>query len=428
MGNQTMLDSPRILIFNDTRDRPNWGSNACAETLIEILETQVPNAQIKTLTAGWIFREIRRKPRWLGKGLYIVNGSKPWYQKYSLPFSYLPNVVDEFDLIADRWLAGRGGPNADEYIELLKSSDAVVFNAEGSTYRKNHAAVLGLFMLWFAKTYCKVPAFFLNGTVALTDVDRILPGMARKAFRVLDGIAVREPYSLRNAQQYVPGVAVKMVPDSVFFTRPEQMRETENVKQLKKELGGQPYFVVSSSMLPIEFGARPAASSIVAVVHALQKVVPRAVFAAKDAGDQWLSRVAKATGGLFFGPEFDHYELMALLNDAQFILSGRYHNIILATIMGCPSIPLISASPKVDGLCELLERKIGTPYDVTDLRSNTMEIVNQAKGYVTAGGVLRLELRQLAERNRAATLELGDIVRRVLDTTLTEQGRRSTTG
>lgn len=415
---------PTILMLNDIRDQPNWGSQACTDALERILLDRVPNARVETLSHSWLFRQFRVTRRFVGSRTYLarhprarlVRRFNSLLERLSSPVAYVPRVSDEYEYRADQWLAGRGGPNADEYIARLKACDAVVFNAEGSTYRNNHAANLCLFMLWLAKTRFHIPSFFLNGIVHLTLVDAVLPGMVRRTFPVLDGIAVREPLSLRNVEEYVPGVKAQMVPDSVFYF-PRPAKPSASLDRFKTALGGQEYFCLSSSMLPLDYASHPDSSAVVALIRALKGVVPQCVCTAKDIGDRWLQEVAARTGSLYFGPENDYWDLSTLLADAKFLVSGRYHNLILAALAGCPSIPLTSTSPKIQGLCELLEGEFGEAFDATSLTGQLTGMVERARAYVRAGESKRRQVRERAEALRPSTFELGDMVARVLEGT-----------
>jgi hypothetical protein len=413
-----------ILMLNDIRDEPNWGSQACTDALERILLDRLPNARVETLSHSWLFREFRVTRRLAGGRTYLVSHPRArlvrrfnaLLERLSSPVAYVPRVSDEYDYRAEQWMSGRGGPNADEYIARLDACDAVVFNAEGSTYRNNRAANLCLFMLWLAKTKFHIPSFFLNGIVHLTLVDAILPGMVRKTFPVLDGIAVREPLSLRNVEEHVPGVKAQMVPDSVFYF-PRPVKPSARVDQFKAALGGRDYFCLSSSMLPLDYAGHPDSSAVVALIRALKGIVPQCVCTAKDIGDRWLQEVAARTGSLYFGPENDYWDLSSLLADAKFLVSGRYHNLILAAMVGCPSIPLTSTSPKIQGLCELLEGEMGEAFDATSLTGQLTGMVDRARTYMRAGEGKRRALREKAAALRPRTFELGDMVARVLEGT-----------
>lgn len=403
---------PRVLYLNDTRDHANWGSQACAQALADILDRAVPDLDLVPYAARWMVRE-HRQPRWgRDRRPFPITGTSRVDRLRAWPFSVTPDIVDEFDFVADRWIGGDYGPDADRYVaDLRAGTDAVVFNAEGSTYRSNEAARRALFMLWLARTRFDVPALFLNGTVALTEVEAVMPGFVRRTFPVLDAVAVREPRSARNVADHVPGASCTVVPDSVFAFPPEVAAGAgPECRRLLEELSGGPYFVLSSSMLPLDFRRTRDASAIVGLVRALQELVPQAVLTGKDHGDQWLSQVAAITGARYFGPEHSYADLAALLESAAFLVSGRYHNVIFGAIVGCPAVPLTTTSPKMAGLCELLDGIDGMPYDVTDLWSGLPAIVDTARGHLAAGDERRHALRETAARLRAETSRMGELV------------------
>jgi polysaccharide pyruvyl transferase WcaK-like protein len=101
---------------------------------------------------------------------------------------------------------------------------------------------------------------------------------------------------------------------------------------------------------------------------------------------------------------------MALVQQAELLVSGRYHNPILAAIVGCPSIALASTSHKVHGTCEMLDGLIGTPFDGTDLRSCVGTIEACAMRYREQRESLRVALQAVCERRRTEAHQLGEVV------------------
>ncbi len=399
---------PRILLINDTSDHDNWGSQACAAGLKQIIRAAHPDAAMTSIPSRWVGRKYAFDPHVHGRRLF--NKDTVLHRMLLKKHLVLPRVADEFELIADLWQSGRGGKGADEYLRLLAEADIVVFNAEGSTYRNNYSCLKSLFMLWFARECLNKRAFFLNGSVTLTDVDPILPAMLTRVFDVLDGVTVREPNSLRMARERAPGATVEMVPDSVFHFGPDTADESEAVQSLTRDLEGC-YFCFSLSMLPMDLQRDHAPSATLAAIKELQTVSPNVVLMAKDYDDQYLKQVASATGARFFGAERSYCELMALLKGADFLLSGRYHHIIMGTIMGCPSIPLSSTSPKVEGLCELLgEDVISKPFDPTWIKPARGKIKAEAQRLTDAAGTVRQTCRARAAALRETVDRMGSII------------------
>ncbi|HUF78874.1 MAG TPA: polysaccharide pyruvyl transferase family protein [Thermoanaerobaculia bacterium] len=411
----------KVLLLNDTRDHDNWGSRACAEGLLAILERELPGAEISSIPSAWTTRRYRvASPRFGGR---IYPGTSRWrqvYRRFSRDFHFLPAVADDFEPAAVAWLSGRAGPDARGFLEAVSKVDAVLFNAEGSTYRANDSAIKCLFALWLAKTRLGVPAVFLNGTVHLTGVDPVLPAIARKTFRAIDRVAVREPRSLANLRSYAPEVRGELVPDSVFQFEPAVAeRASAGYRSWRERLGGRPYFCLSLSMLLsaqpgyLAFGAR--GSALAELVRSLLEVVPQGVLMARDGMDQRIVRaVAAETGCHVFGPEHGYPDLAALLGGAAFAVSGRYHHLIFATLTGCPALALRTTSHKVDGLCELLGGELGRPFDATDLFSEAPAIVARARALAEDRPARSAALLERAAELRARTSRLGELVQEAL--------------
>ena len=154
-------------------------------------------------------------------------------------------------------------------------------------------------------------------------------------------------------------------------------------------------------------------SALYRLIEALKDVTADAVFVRSDPADGYVEEIAKETNSLYFDAAVDYREWMTVVRDAQFLLTGRYHNPILAAIMGCPSMTLGSSSHKVHGGCEMLE-VIGTPYDGTDLVSQISSIVGHARHYVQHRDDLRDRLTAVCERRRTETMELSSLMSGVL--------------
>lgn len=403
---------PRILLINDTADHDNWGSNACAEALRRILAAEVPGAELDPLPSRWIGRKYTWDP-FVG-GRRLLNQDSFLHRLLLKPQVRLPNVADAFEALAADWQAGRGGPGASEVLPRLAAADAVVFNAEGSTYRNNYTCMKSLFLLWLARSVFGKPAFFLNGSVTLTDVDPILPGVLRKVFPALDGVTVREPNSLRMVERYVPGVRAELAPDSVFAFGPDEAAAGRGEAQrIRAQLGGKPYFCFSLSMLPMDFSRRDSAGR--EALQRLREVVPQAVLMARDHGDQFLRDVASEAGAVFMGPNATFRDVMGVLAGASFLFSGRYHHIIMGAIVGCPSIALTSTSPKVEGLCELLGADlVHAPFDPTWMTPEINTIVGEARRILERGPSLRDACSARAAALRPQTARMGTLVRQRL--------------
>lgn len=410
----------KLLILNDTSDQQNWGAFAGVEALKRILQAALPDAVFDTITSRevgriYLFDPHIRGQRMFNRTSHLADLLLPRYE-------VLPRVSDEYEYVGEVWDAGKGGVGSRKFVKKCMWADAVVFNAEGSTYRNNYSAIKALFMLWYARTRFSIPAFFVNGSVTITEVDPILPAMLKKTFRVLDGISVRTPNSLRMVQNLLPGLSVQLIPDTAFLYDEQDCRpDSPSSIALRQRLGNGPYFCFSLSMLPMDFVRTRRRSSLVRLIQRLKEIVPQAILMAKDPADAYLKAVAEETGAIFYGPGEDFRNVMAILRDARFLLSGRYHHLILAADVGCPVIPMISTSPKVQGLVEMLGDVATRPFDPTDLWSCMDTMVETARQIIGRGDRLREAVRQKAAELRRQVFQVGELVRRGIDAASTSR-------
>jgi len=391
---------PTVVMLIDCRDQVNLGANALVEGLIAILSRSLPNATILPIPSHWLI-EAEFLHTFVNDGVDLRQ-----------PRVEFPYVCDQFETVADDWMAGRGGPDVGQYLDRFAAADLVVVNGEGSLYRRNQSAVRELFLAWFCKTRLGVPTMFVNGSSHLTDVDPVLPPMVRKTFAALDAVAVREPPSYRNLRHYAPDVDVKYFPDSAFVFTPSHARETPTAQKIRDEIGPGPHFYFDPSPMPMDDRAG-ASSALHRMISALKGVVPRAVFVSTGPGDDYIERTARETGSVFVRI-YDYREWMSLIRDARFLVTGRYHNVIMAAIMGIPSITFASASHKVHGACEMLEGLAGSPYDPTNLRPHLQSIEDQARSYLLNRDRLAIPLQDVCARRRAEAVGVGQLAADVI--------------
>jgi hypothetical protein len=380
----------------------NYGAQALVDGLIRLLHERAPAATIIPIPSHFLIDV----PHGLGA---FVNSGEEFGQ---LNVKY-PIVADQFDAFADDWISGRGGRDTGELMSRLDGADLVVLNGEGSIYRTNSSAVRELFLAWMTRERLGIPTVYINGGIHLTDVVPVLPAMVRKTFARLDAVAVREQCSLRNLREYAPGVDAQLFPDSAFVFSPSDARESEAVADVRRRIGGSPYFCFDPGAMPMD--ARIGGTSALnRLISALKRDGAEAVFVRSAPADSFMEAIAGETNSLYVDTIVDYREFMALTSAAQFIISGRYHNPILAAIMGCPSIAFGSTNHKVHGACEMLDGVIGSPYDSTHLLPDLAAITERARTYVEHRSELDSQLREICGRRRSEVRGLGDLVSGVL--------------
>lgn len=370
------MNKKTVLILNDGSQYENWGIKACIDGLKNILKNTLGHFEMIGMPHSYMHKKYSWEPFVFKRKLF--NERSRITRRFFKEYHALPRIADEFEYVADLWLAGKGGDGAKHFLDMMENVDVVIFNAEGSTYRDNIGAIKGLFILWFSKTKLNKQAYFLNGSVTLTLVDSILPAMVNKVFKVLDGVAVREPYSYKNILEFYPGLTnIKMYPDSVFSLSVDNLKISDKVQRL--DFLDKDFFCFSLSMLPMDYRRSRSKSSLVYIINELKKIVPHAVLLAKDVEDQILKDVAKDTNSIFVGADFDYLDVMSVLSKAKFLFSGRYHHLIFATKVGCPSIPIASSSHKIHGFSLLFKDIMPKPIDATNIWEESDVVVESVK-------------------------------------------------
>jgi polysaccharide pyruvyl transferase WcaK-like protein len=373
---------PRILLLNDTRDQNNWGSVALTEALVAILKDASPAMELRCIPS-----------------ISLWSSTSPAGKTTMV----LPELADDYEEIASVWQSGKGGPEANTFIGQAQWADLVIYNGEGSIYRRNHSAVKALFMSWYARKILGKPCAYLNGGLHLTHVEPFLPPMARRSLLELDAVTIRESWSLRCAQDFVPGLEAELLPDSVFYyscgsrAAPVPAKTTE-------DLAPGSYFCVAGGQMPHSL-VRGKDAPLCRLIQALQRKGLKAMILAREDEDQYLARVAEMCGATFYGRELGVNDVLEVLRSAALQLSGRYHHFIFGALWGVPTIGFSAMSHKVQGVAEWFEPWLEPVRNSTMLGMEWEETLAQAESYLAGGIQFR---QQIAHRAR----ELGELTRR----------------
>ena len=319
--------SPTLLLLNDCSDQANYGAEGLMEGLIRIFKAAIPEHTLRLLPSHWL---IDPDPNWF----------EAFYNGTSLvqPPAIWPEVADQFDYIADEWLAGRGGPGVDAYLKALHGVDIVILNGEGSMYRTNLSAIRELFLAWFAKARLGIPTIFINGLVHLTLVVPILPAMMRKTFRVLERDRARPVVAAERAGVHAgdsgqarPGLGAGSVGRD---RQPQPWREVAI-----QTTGGQGVLLFRSRPDAKRSSFRPAIVDVSAD-HGDQEVGS----AGRDGGERSCRKTAAQTVGhrnhsIYLELQPSYRDLMAVLARTKFQISGRNHNPVLGALSAAPRSP-----------------------------------------------------------------------------------------
>lgn len=372
-----------VLLINDNSAHLNWGAQATPPALKKVIESGLPAHAIETIPHEWLTRSYRRFPagiRAMPWGDRIWRGLRPILSRLSLPVDFFPQVADDFAYWAGEWASGRGGPPAQEFLELAQQVDVVVYNGENSIYRNTPEGCRGLFLLWLSKTVLGKPSCIVNHTANLNEIRPIMNGMVKLVYPILDVVAAREPASLENLKAMGIGNG-ELYADVVFALEPPAHAE-QRVTDWRRSNGletDQSYFCLSASGLPASMPRDTWDGEVAGLVRSLKSSGLQAVLVAKDPWCLPLEEVARRTDSLFFGPDHEFQHLWPLFSGASFLVSGHYHYVIFASMVGCPFIPLSVNNHKMRGVCEHLEWGRTTPFDITSLAACRQDLVREAE-------------------------------------------------
>jgi len=350
--------------------------------LVKLLHAARPDILVDVVPHAWFRHRYRRVavaglrgPRYR---VGAIRGLYPILAKWSHEEDYFPGVADDFDYWLDAWMAGGGGPPAAFFMKRAELADLVLFNGENTNYRNTVEARRACFLLYLAHEGLRKPAAVVNVTVHVDTVLPILRGMLQKVYPKLDLVATREPRSWRNLEELGVTGALSSA-DVVFGLRPPDYSRA-SFDRWARQVGLQkPYFCLSTSGLPASEPRGSWDGEVANLVRALQRLAPNAVLVAKDGPNQFMQEVAKRTGAVFFGPEHEFHELWPLFQEAELLVSGHFHYVIFAAMVGCPFVPLSANNHKMAGLCEQLDWPFPEPFDVTFLQQCGTEVVAAAE-------------------------------------------------
>jgi len=403
-------EAVRVLFLNDNRAHPNWGAQATPHAMDVLFEETLPDWERSWLSWDWLRTKHRRFRPPLPRRVFSPSRTpavRLLLAYLSREEKFFPAAADDFDRFADEWLAGGGGPMAARFMSELERSDVLVYNGENSLYRNTVEGTRALFLLWLSKTRLGKPTCIVNHTVHLTGVLPLMNAMVRKVHPSLDVVTCREAASYHLLKSI--GIDnVRLVPDVVFWLEErEDARARVGSWLAQNGLEAGRYVCMSASGLPV---SRPRGESDGAYTELVREVQQRsglrAVLMARDPHCQFLEESARRTGAAYFGPSHHFTELWPLLRQAAALVTGHFHYAIIASIGGCPFVPLSANNHKISGLCEMLEWDPAGPFDVTDLSSCGDAVVGTLLAQLRARDELtaRLGVRAASLRERLAVL------------------------
>lgn len=329
-----------LFFLNDGKSFNNWGIRSTSESLKKIFD-KYSNEKIKYhyLPHKVFVQKYLFDPTIFGKKIFNRNSRlKPFLGD----LIRVPNYADEFTDVLNYWTQSNLNSTEKKILETIKSVDMVVFNAEGSIYRSNKSALIGLFLLALSGKLGK-KTLLCNCSFSLTNQDNILESYVKNSLQYIDHVFLRETKSYKVFRENFRYSSVKMVPDAVFHEK--KIGNNEIIKN---------QFVVSSSMLPLG-SYRYTPHPIEVLINDLKiRFGLDPIILSIDTEDKYLRDIAIKNNWKLLNHKAPIKTVRLEIARSKFMLSGRYHHLIYSLIENVPIIPLNTTSQKIHGLIEMI--------------------------------------------------------------------------
>jgi polysaccharide pyruvyl transferase WcaK-like protein len=311
----------RILLLMDNRGDSNWGSQATTNSLVMLLQTRFPGAELRGLPRSACRPEGQIK-RTLATWL-VQKGSSWAVDALSAPWR------DQFE-----W------------------ADLVVVNGEGTLHPQPQALRWICTVTALAKRYSK-PYWIVNSSLKCLG-DPTQPLFAG-LFKGADHVAAREPVSFREMTALTPSAV--QAADCAWLTDPAPESEARAIVSSAGIVGRFAVMTGSASVhkWPIEHQT--------SVVDALRARGLDVLYTFSDKKDESIAGQLGLTA--ITHNEADYRQLTTVQSLAEIVVGGRFHPTILSALVGTPFVAVPSNTHKMAGVMEML----GTPELLCDFSS-----------------------------------------------------------
>lgn len=314
-----MLRAPlrrNCFIPNFSADSYHWG---CFGTSMEIYETL------------------------LERGYYI--NYRPVEDSHT-PLANVPTTLVDFD---SETVAREFAQSNTQIVRAMKQADLVLCNGEGTMHHHNVGPWQLLYIMYFAKKYFNKRVVLVNhssypsGSLEPSEqVDQFYSEILRH----LDYVASREIYST----QVLNRIGVKATQS--FDCLPRYI----NRHGFKRELAPDGPIIVSGGVSLTQNQANEVGAAIKPLIQKGRKVFYLAGAKNNPAGEDrkhFEIMKNKVPGLQLFDAETID-EWLGMIASASLLVSARFHHTIAAASLLTPVVCMPSNSPKVDGICKML--------------------------------------------------------------------------
>lgn len=404
---------PSVLLVNDNSDIENVGCRATSAALYTMLSTKFTIKDVvKKRTADIPLIVPHRRiatSRICRRIIKFTPFGKRWIKDW-----ITESIDNNTHLLLSRQPVH---PELARLRSKIQSAEIVVINGEGSAiFRTNPRRDL-LFQLTIAAAAKKLRklVFYVNAMISDPASETPNHTTQREFYDILaecDGVSLRDPDSFHAARSVGKLDNIVEIPDALFgwLRFHESVKKHlrcapwlapmgEETRHVDAKFFNDPYIIVSGSSLSVENEAK-CRLSFGNLVHALKNSGMRIILlptCSRDVG--FLNAVSKTCDVPILPITTPVFAIGAVISDADFFISGRYHPSIFAALGGVPSVFLQSNSHKTRSIQRLLKYSEVIEYSAHP----TMREIDEIKDRLVGGEFGSTEQRN-AIRHRASEL------------------------
>lgn len=247
--------------------------------------------------------------------------------------------------------------NNKDYQRIIKTSDCIVINSEGTIHSDSIGAKTLLAFAKLGKEY-KKKVYLVNGSYFNLS-DELL-----EIIRMCDAVFSRETishhYLLKNK------IESTLVPDCAFLTK------FENKDKVLKSCLYTPGVLFS-------YGSRLNENDVKSVLishfKSMLKYSKEPYFLLIEEKERELAMIWRGLGGkVLDSTSFSTTEMLSEMSKFELVISGRYHILLFALMVNVKTIPLSSNTTKIAGLFTMLDNNIKT--SIQDCFSDSIDVSN----------------------------------------------------
>lgn len=404
------MSKPRVFLVGDTSNRTNWGCRATSLALKSMIARHgriEGSLDIRATQAGIRKRFSNRAGFALERTLVgrCKEGDEGWKLHAERFFSgavqFLGVTIGSLERLSDELAAGRILPTI---ADRIRGADVVLINGEGSFMGRRVSGRVEMLVGYCAATRFGKPVALVNHTADLRDP--VMAALGKKVYPVFQDVCVREHFSLRLVEEFLPRGKARLCPDAVFSLVPDSGEEWVRSVSRPNYYGiypdsmaafdpSRPYLCVGGSSL---YAAKkrpgfPFEAAYEQLVRALAELAPVVVTASSHPDDFFLQPLARRLGLPYLGLSVPTYQALDVLANASVYVGGRWHPKIMALTGGTPVVAFSANSDfKSRGILELagLEQESIPAYEI---RENCGTLKAIAARYIEQGETLRAALR-----------------------------------